>query len=151
MDRPTLYEFAGGAHALARFATAFHARCLADPVLEHPFSHGTDPNHTTHLAEYWGEVLGGTPVYSQRRGSHRSVLAIHAHQGMEDDLASRFVAAFDGAMDDVGMPADAEFRRAMGDYIRWATDEVMQYSPMDAVLPAEAPMPRWDWNGLVDG
>ena len=36
--RPTLYEFAGGEQAFAALAHAHHARCLADPELNHPFT-----------------------------------------------------------------------------------------------------------------
>ena len=31
----------------------------------------------------------------------------------------------------------------------WATAEVMTYDAPDAVVPDAAPMPRWDWDGLV--
>ena len=37
--RTTLFEFAGGEPAFLALATAHHARCLADPELNHPFSH----------------------------------------------------------------------------------------------------------------
>ena len=36
--QPSLYEYAGGDGALLRLARAHHARCLADPELNHPFS-----------------------------------------------------------------------------------------------------------------
>ena len=42
--RPTLYEFAGGQRAFEVFAAALHARCLADPELNHPFSHPDVPH-----------------------------------------------------------------------------------------------------------
>ena len=35
---PSLFEFAGGEPAFQRLAAAHHARCLADPELNHPFS-----------------------------------------------------------------------------------------------------------------
>jgi len=44
-----------------------------------------------------------------------------------------------------GLPADAELRTALRDYMRWAVDNVLRYSPVDAVVPAGAAMPRWDW------
>ena len=67
MSRPTVYEFAGGAPAFLALAEDFHARCLADEDLEHPFSNTADPHHVEHLAEYWGEVFGGPQVYSAER------------------------------------------------------------------------------------
>lgn len=149
MARPTIYEAAGGAPALRALAADFHTRCLADPVLEHPFSHTGNPEHVQRLADYWGEVLGGPPVYSQSFGGHSAMLGLHANQGAEDDLGDRFVACFDAALDSAQLPADPELRAALHAYIRWATDEVMSYSPRDARVKPNLPTPRWDWNGLV--
>jgi hemoglobin len=142
-----LYEAAGGAPAMYALAADFHARCLADPVLAHPFSHTGNPEHVQRLADYWGEVLGGPPVFSQSYGGHEAMLRLHANQGAEDDLGDRFVACFDAAMDGAGLPADPSLRAALSAYIRWATSEVMEYSPRDAVVPAGPPMPHWDWDG----
>jgi hemoglobin len=143
----SLYEAAGGAPAMLALATDFHARCLADPVLAHPFSHTGNPEHTQRLADYWGEVLGGPPVFSAHHGGHEAMLRLHARQGADDDLGDRFVACFDAALDGAGLPADPKLRAALSAYIRWATDEVMSYSPLDSVLPAAAPMPHWGFDG----
>ena len=143
----TLFEAAGGAPAMLALATDFHARCLADPVLEHPFSHHLNPEHVQRLAHYWGEVFGGPPVFSTTCGGHSGMLGVHANQGAEGDLGNRFVACFDAAAASIGLPTDV--RAAMGRYIRWATAEVLTYSPADAVVPAGRPMPRWDFAGLT--
>lgn len=142
-----LYEAAGGAPAMTALAADFHARCLADPVLEHPFSHTGNPEHVQRLADYWGEVLGGPPVFSSRYGGHESMIRMHAHQGADADLGDRFLACFVAAMDSSGIPDSV--RPPLAAYMRWATDEVMIYSPMDAVVPAGLTMPHWDWDGLV--
>src|SRR4051812_7845654 len=78
--RPTLFEFAGGSPAFLALATAHHARCLADPELNHPFSHEDQhPQHVERLAAYWAEVLGGPPGYSTAcGGDQHGVLAMHA-------------------------------------------------------------------------
>jgi len=149
MTRPTIYEAAGGAPAFTALAADFHARCLADPVLEHPFSHTGNPEHVQRLADYWGEVLGGPAVYSRSYGGHGYMLRLHANQGADDDLGDRFVACFDAAMDGAGLPADPELRTSLHAYMRWATDEVMSYSPREAVVPpGDLPVPHWDWSGL---
>ena len=99
--QPTLYEFAGGSDALLALATAHHARCLADPELNHPFSHeGLNPEHVQRLATYWGEVLGGPSDFSQSCGDHTSVLKMHAGNGDISDLGRRFHTCFVQAMDD---------------------------------------------------
>ncbi|WP_433717331.1 group II truncated hemoglobin [Actinoplanes sp. CA-051413] len=144
----SLYEAAGGAPAMLALATDFHARCLADPQLEHPFSHQGNPEHVQRLADYWGEVFGGPPVYSESYGGHSGMLGIHANQGAEAELGDRFVACFVAALDGAHLPADPELRAALSGYIRWATDEVMTYSPAGARVPAALATPRWDFDGL---
>ena len=144
--RATLYEYAGGAPALLALARAHHERCLADPELNHPFSHGDiQPDHVQRLAAYWGEVLGGPPVYSERFGDESGLLGMHSGNGPMDDLGNRFVACFVAAMDDAGLPDDAEFRAAMTAYMRWAVDNVLLYSPVGSRVPRGAAMPSWDW------
>jgi hemoglobin len=148
--RPTLYEFAGGEAAFVALARAHHARCLADPELNHPFSHDDQhPQHVERLAAYWGEVLGGPPAYSQSCGDESGVLAMHAGNGDMTDLGNRFVDCFVHAMDDAALPTDPEFRGAMRAYMRWAVDNVLLYSAEDAVVPAASAMPHWDWSGLL--
>jgi hemoglobin len=148
--RPTLFEFAGGEPVLLALARAHHARCLADPELSHPFSHGDlHPLHVERLAAYWGEVLGGPRAYSTACGDETTVLALHAGHGDMGDLGERFLDCFVRALDDAQLPDDPEFRAAMRGYMRWAVDNVLSYSPADAVVPAGVPVPRWGWDGLT--
>jgi hemoglobin len=147
--RPTLFEFAGGQSAFLALARAHHARCLADPELNHPFSHDDQhPQHVERLAAYWSEVLGGPAVYSETCGDESGVLQMHAGNGDMSDLGERFVACFVGALDDAGLPDDRAFRAAMREYMRWAVDNVLTYSAEGTVVAAAVPMPRWGWDGL---
>jgi hemoglobin len=146
--RPTLFEFAGGEPAFVALATAHHARCLADPELNHPFSHPDQhPQHVERLAAYWAEVLGGPPSYSQSCGDHPGVLLMHAGNGDMSDLGERFIRCFDGAIDDAGLPEDPAFRAALRAYMRWAVDDVLSHSEPQAIR-AGTMMPRWGWDGL---
>jgi hemoglobin len=146
--RPTLYEFAGGAPAFLALATAHHALCLADPALNHPFSHPDQhPEHVERLAAYWGEVLGGPPSYSESCGDHSMVVHMHAGNGDMSDLGERFVNCFVQAMDEAKLPDDAEFRATMRAYMRWATDEMVGYPTDPAAVPVGMPMPHWGWDG----
>ena len=43
---------------------------------------------------------------------------MHAHNGPMGDLGDRFAACFAAAMDDAGLPADADFRAATNAYMR---------------------------------
>lgn len=72
---------------------------------------------------------------------------MHAGNGDMGDLGERFVRCFDLAADDAGLPDDREFRAALHDYMRWAVDDILGYSPQDAVVPSGAAMPRWGWDG----
>jgi hemoglobin len=147
--RPSLFEFAGGEEAFLSLAKAHHARCLADPELNHPFSHDDQhPQHVERLAAYWAEVFGGPRVYSETCGDESGVLLMHAGNGDMSDLGERFLDCFVGALDDAGLPADPAFRAALGAYMRWAVDNVLSYSPEDADVPPAVPMPRWGWDGL---
>ncbi|MCU1362739.1 MAG: oxygen-binding heme protein [Acidimicrobiaceae bacterium] len=147
-DRPTLYSFAGGAEAFLAVSLAMHERCVADPVLNHPFSHDMSPEHDVRLAEYLGEVFGGPRVYSERYGGHSAMLEMHASTGAEDDMARRFLDCFDQAVEDAELPRDPEFRRALHDYMAWATREVHDYSPLGSEVPSGLELPHWTWNGL---
>jgi hemoglobin len=148
--RPSLYEFAGGEPAFLALADAHHARCLADPELNHPFSHpGQNPHHVERLAAYWAEVMGGPPRYSNACGDHSSMLQMHAGNGDMTDLGQRFVACFVAAADDAGLPADREFRAALRSYMIWAVGEILAFGPPDATVPRDLPVPHWTWDGLV--
>lgn len=147
--RQSLFEFAGGETAFLALARAHHARCLADPELNHPFSHEDQhPQHVERLAAYWGEVLGGPPVYSATCGDESGVLRMHSGNGDIGDLGERFVRCFAAALDDAGLPADTAFREAMLSYMRWAVDNVLSYSDDPALVPSGEAMPRWGWDGL---
>lgn len=116
MTRPSLFEIAGGEQAFLRLAAAHHARCLEDPVLNHPFSHPGHPQHLERLASYWAEVFGGPPRFSLEYGDQSAMLDLHARTGADDDLGSRFVECFAKAIDDCGLPDDPEFRSALRSY-----------------------------------
>ena len=148
MDRPSIFEFAGGQDGFLALATAHHLRCLDDPELNHPFSHPGHPQHIERLAGYWAEVFGGPPVYSESCGGQSAMLELHSATGAEDDLGRRFVACFVQAIDDAGLPADPEFRDALRAYMEWAVSDVMSYSPHGSRVPAALPTPRWGWKGL---
>lgn len=150
MDRPSIFDAAGGEPAFLALATAHHQRCLDDEVLNHPFSNPGNPDHIQRLAWYWAEVLGGPPRFSETCDGQTAMLAMHAHMGAVDDLGGLFAACFSQAIDDVDLPDDPELRAALRAYMAWATADVMTYDEPDAVVPDAAPMPRWDWDGLVD-
>jgi hemoglobin len=147
-ERTTVYDFAGGEEAFLTLATALNERCLADPVLNHPFSHATHPQHLERLGWYLGEVFGGPASYSALGDGQSAMLLIHAETGADDDMATRFVTCFDQAVEDAGLPRDEEFRRVLHEYMVWAASDVNSYSPLGSVVPTSMKVPRWSWDGL---
>jgi hemoglobin len=146
-DSQTLFEYAGGSDAFLTLAAALHERCLADPVLNHPFSHATSPEHLVSLASYLAEVFGGPRIYSEQHGGQSAMLEIHASTGADDDMAQRFVVCFDQAVEDAGLSDDEAFRRALHDYMAWAASQVNEISPIGSVVPEGLALPTWSWNG----
>jgi hemoglobin len=147
--RPSLFEFAGGQEAMLALARAHHERCLADPELNHPFSHDDQhPQHVERLAAYWGEVLGGPPVFSETCSDQTTTARMHAGNGDMSDLGRRFVACFVAAADDAGLPDDREFRDSLAAYMEWAVADMLSYAETIDV-PDQLPLPRWTWDGPV--
>jgi hemoglobin len=150
--RPSLYEFAGGADAFLSLAVAHHARCLADPELNHPFSHpDRDPEHVPRLAAYWAEVMGGPARFSETYSSQTAMLRMHAGNGDMTDLGVRFVHCFAAAMDDAELPEDPTFRAVMLAYMQWAVADVLAHSDDPEDVADNIAMPHWSWDGLQPG
>jgi hemoglobin len=148
----TVYEAVGGADGLLRLAGAWHARVMADEVVSHAFSHGYHPAHTERLAAYWAEALGGPPIYSEACGDETSVVRMHSGNGPHEEMDRRAVACFDGALADVGLAGNERLRRVLHDYFAWATATTMSHYHRSADdVPSGLRIPRWSWDGLVEG
>lgn len=140
MTRPSVYEAAGGADAFLALATANHERCLQDPVLSHPFSHGGHPDHAVRLGGHGAEVFGGPRLFDVLR--RPSAHAAHPRGSEpEESMGPRFVECFVGAADDAGLPADPELRRVLRTYMEWAVSGVLDYAPQGP-RPLKAPCRR---------
>jgi len=149
-ETSTVYEAAGGEEGVRALADAWHQRVLVDEVVSHAFSHGFDPHHTERLAAYWGEALGGPPVFSTRYGDGSSVARVHSGNAEHHDMDDRAVACFDRALDDVGIPPGGRLRIVLHDYFAWATRTAMNAYPGSRDdVPDGLGIPRWSWDGLV--
>ena len=144
----SVYDAAGGSDGLRRLAEAWHQRVMTDEIVSHAFSHGFHPQHTERLAAYWAEALGGPSTFTERYGDETTVVRIHSGNGPHGDMDQPAIACFDRAMDDVGVSADGELRRALHDYFTWATTTTMaRYHESADDVPDGLPLPRWSWNG----
>jgi hemoglobin len=145
----SVYEAAGGAAGLLRLAEAWHARVLADEVVSHAFSHGYRADHSERLAAYWAEALGGPATYSTSYGNETEVVRLHSgNGGPHEEMDRRAIACFDQALDDLGLTDP--LRQVLHDYFAWATTTTMAaYQESADDVPANLPLPRWSWTGLV--
>jgi hemoglobin len=152
LEMRTIYDAAGGEGGMLRLAHAWHARVMRDEVVSHAFSHGFDPAHTERLAAYWGEALGGPPLYSTAYGDESAVVRMHSGNGPHEDMDQRAIVCFDQALVDAGFAHDEPLCNVLHDYFAWATTTTMSRHHHSADdVPAGLQIPRWSWDGLVGG
>lgn len=145
----TIYEAAGGKQAFIDLAHAWHARCMADPVVSHAFSHGFHPQHSERLAAYWSEALGGPRDYTESMGTESHVTRMHAGNGEHQEMDERAIACFALALDDAGFPDAARLRDTLNAYFRWATQRMSAYPKSADDVPDGLALAKWSWNGPV--
>jgi hemoglobin len=143
----TIYEAAGGRQAFLNLARAWHARCLADPVVSHAFSHGYHPQHSERLAAYWAQALGGPSDYTESMGDQSSVVRMHSGNGEHLEMDERAQTCFAQALDDAGLPEDPRLRATLKAYFRWATAAMSAHPESADDVPAGLPLARWSWGG----
>jgi len=146
----SIYEAAGGRRAFVDLAHAWHARCLADPVVSHAFSHGFHPQHTERLAAYWIEALGGPADYTGSMGDETTAVRMHSGNGEHSEMDERAQVCFAEALDDAGFPDDSQLRSTLKAYFRWATTVMSAYPESANHVPERLKLPRWSWEGPVD-
>ena len=142
---PTLYEWAGGAGAFEQLTEAFYERVKRDDLLE-PVFRGMDADHPKHVAAWLAEVFGGPSRYTEEHGGYPHMLAKHRGLVLTEDKRRRWVNLICDAADEVGMPADPEFRSAFVAYIEWGTRLAVANSQPGAEPPPKAPVPLWGWG-----
>ncbi|ATY13176.1 antibiotic biosynthesis monooxygenase [Amycolatopsis sp. AA4] len=142
---PTLYEWAGGAAALTRLTEAFYAKVPEDDLLAEVFA-GMSPEHPAHVAVWLGEVFGGPAAYTGQHGGHAHMIARHAGRAITEPQRRRWVSLLLATADEVGLPADPEFRAALAGYLEWGSRLAVVFSAPDAGPAADQPVPCWGWG-----
>lgn len=138
----SLYDEMGGGPAILAVAHAWHERCLADDVVAHAFHKGFRDDHTERLAAYWGEVLGGPPVYSRGMGDESHVVRLHSGNGEHDEMDRRAVRFFAEALTEAQVP-----ERLHAELVAWfdrANQVVNHRYPTADRVPDGLPMPVLD-------
>lgn len=144
---PTLYEWAGGKEVMEKLTKAFYDKVLKDELL-YPVFKSMGPDHPKHVAHFIAEVFGGPSLYTGGdRGSHARMVAHHVGKMLDETKRKRWIALFLETVDEVGLPADPEFRSALVGYLEWGSRiAVLNSTTHDNPLKEDAPMPKWGWG-----
>jgi hemoglobin len=145
-DSPTIFEWAGGEDAFARWLNAFYDLVEADDLLSGVFGGRVTEHHRRAVVAWWSEVMGGPTRYTAEHGGYEHMLAKHRGLAITPDQRLRFVTLLSRAADVAGLPADPELRAALMGYAEWGTRLAMHNSAPDAEVVEDAPVPRWGWG-----
>ena len=143
---PTLAEWAGGPDALLGLLRRFYEKVPDEPLLAPVFAQ-MDPHHFSHVAAFIGEVLGGPTAYSEAGGSHAHMIGRHLGRHLTQAQRHRWMELLLETADEVGLPADPEFRSAFVGYLEWGSRIAVINSQDGVVEPSQSlPMPQWNWG-----
>jgi len=144
-EQPTMFEWAGGFPALLRLTRRFYeVHVPSDPLLSGLFSQ-MSPDHPQRVASWLGQVFGGPPAYSGRYGDYDRMISQHLDKALTPAQRARWVQLLAQSADEVGLPADAEFRAAFTAYLEWGSRIALENSQPGVEPPPHMPVPRWWW------
>jgi hemoglobin len=145
-DTPTIFSWAGGEPAFARWLHAFYDLVEEDELLSGLFGGRVTAEHREAVTAWWSEVMGGPASYTADHGGYEHMLAKHRRLSITAEQRLRFVTLLSRAADVAQLPSDPEFRAALMGYAEWGTRLAMQNSAPDAEVAPHAPVPRWGWG-----
>jgi hemoglobin len=144
---PTIYEWAGGHEAFARWLNRFYDLVeLEAPDIAALFGGKVSEQHRVRVTDWWAEVMGGPDAYTTKRGGYERMLARHHDLAITPEQRLAFVTLLSRAADDVSLPSDPEFRAALMGYAEWGSRLAQHNSQPGAQTVAHAPVPRWGWG-----
>lgn len=147
MTTLTIYEWGGERDAFARWLNRFYDLVEREaPEIAALFGGRVSAEHREHVIDWWTEVMGGPATYTERHGGYEHMLARHRDLAITAEQRLQFVTLLSRAADDVGLPADPEFRAAIMGYAEWGTRLAQHNSQPGAQTAAHAPVPRWGWG-----
>ena len=75
---PTIYAWAGGREAFARWLNRFYDLIEEEsPEIAALFGGRVSEAHRAHVTEWWCEVMGGPPAYTEHHGGYEHMLSRH--------------------------------------------------------------------------
>jgi hemoglobin len=144
MNRPTIFEAAGGAPAFSRLTERFYEKVKGDALLAPVFASFT-AEHAVNVAIWLGEVFGGPPRYSQEHGGHRTILERHQGLHLAEAHRARWAALMIETAREV-LPADEALQARFAEYIEWGSRIAVAASQPGFRVEHVGPVPRWDWS-----
>jgi hemoglobin len=89
---PTICEWAGGRAAFAHWLDRFYDLVEAEaPDIAALFGGHVSREHREHVTDWWTEVMGGPPVYSEQRGGYEHMLGRHHGLAITSEQRLAFV------------------------------------------------------------
>ncbi len=144
-EEATLFEWAGGFPALLRLARRFYETHVPEEPLLAKLFGSMSPDHPERVAAWLGQVFGGPSAYSDRYGGYERMISQHLDKGITLEQRALWVKLLSQSADDVGLPADAEFRAAFAAYLEWGSRIAVENSKPGVHPPPKMPVPRWWW------
>jgi len=149
---PSPCEWAGGIGAFEKLTDVFYEKVLKDDLLEPVFKH-MSPEHSRHVAHFLAEVLMGPKAYSEVYGDNalKHMVGKHIGKHLTEQQRKRWADLLLASADEIGMPADPEFRSTFIAHIEWGSRIAVINSQLseNPVTPEEH-LPQWGW-GEVKG
>jgi hemoglobin len=107
------------------------------------------PHHVDHLTAFTAESFGGPDRFTRELGGFEHLISVHRGLRITEQQRQRFVALYEAAMDEVGMPDDPEFREAVRSHVEFGSQVAMQnsHAESDDDLHPLREVPRWTWAG----
>jgi hemoglobin len=143
---PTIYEWAGGEEAFARWLDVFYDLIEEDAELAALFRGKVSEEHRRNVTLWWSEVMGGPARYTEDHGGYEHMVSRHRGLAITSDMRLRFVTLLSRAADLANLPDDPEFRAALMGYAEWGTRLAQHNSQPGAEVFEHAPVPRWGWG-----
>lgn len=144
---PTLYEWAGGEAAFQNLFRVFYDNVLKDELIG-PVFRNMSKDHPRHVADFVAEVFGGPKKYTETdAGSHAIMVARHIGKMLDEPKRKRWMQLLLDTADEIGMPADPEFRSALVAYLEWGSRlAVVNSNSTENPINDIEPMPKWGWG-----
>jgi CDGSH-type Zn-finger protein/truncated hemoglobin YjbI len=138
---PSLFEWVGGLPALTRLVRRVLEKHVPEDELLAPLFADMAPDLPRRAAAWLGEAFGGPAAEDAV-----SLAPSLAGGAITEEQRRRAVALFERSADEVGLPADAQFRAAFVSYLEWMSRAVVEATQQGANPSALQPARKWDWT-----